>query len=143
MFMAFFVQIYAAFLTMQGFFRTFGLMCTNFDVAFRLATFFVPNMIMYTGYMIPVFEMKRWLFWIVSVLIQFLCIFLIFSSPYSTTSTLWHMVSIFRGFNPSRIKLYVPLAFSGCIENEFMRINLECDGAYVVPRNGPGMTKYP
>ena len=64
-------------------------------------------------------------------------------SPYSTTSTLWHMVGIFRGFNPSRIELYVPLAFSGCIENEFMRINLECDGAYVVPRNGPGMTKYP
>ena len=79
MFMAFFVQIYAAFLTMQGFFRTFGLMCTNFDVAFRLATFFVPNMIMYTGYMIPVFEMKRWLFWIVSVLIQFLSVFLTFS----------------------------------------------------------------
>ena len=51
---------------MQGFFRTFGLMCTNFDVAFRLATFFVPIMIVYTGYMIPVFEMKRWLFWIVS-----------------------------------------------------------------------------
>lgn len=40
-------------------------MCSNFDVAFRLATFFVPNMIVYTGYMIPVSQMKRWLFWIV------------------------------------------------------------------------------
>ena len=53
------------FLTMQGFFRTFGIMCTNFDSAFRLATFFIPNMIQYAGYMIPVFQMKRWLFWIV------------------------------------------------------------------------------
>ena len=51
---------------MQGFFRTFGIMCTNFDSAFRLATFFIPNMIQYAGYMIPVFQMKRWLFWIVS-----------------------------------------------------------------------------
>lgn len=53
---------------MQGFFRTFGHMCTNFDSAFRLATFFLPNMIMYAGYMIPVFQQKRWLFWIVSPL---------------------------------------------------------------------------
>ena len=50
---------------MQGFFRTFGIICTNFDSAFRLATFFIPNMIQYGGYMIPVFQMKRWLFWIV------------------------------------------------------------------------------
>ncbi|KAI0660568.1 ABC-2 type transporter-domain-containing protein [Cubamyces menziesii] len=56
--------IYMAFLTMQGFFRTFGVMCTNFDSAFRLAVFFIPNMILYAGYMIPVFQMKRWLFWI-------------------------------------------------------------------------------
>lgn len=52
---------------MQGFFRTFGLLCINFDSAFRLATFFLPNMIQYTGYMIPTFQMKRWLFWIVSL----------------------------------------------------------------------------
>ena len=51
---------------MQGFFRSFGLLCSNFDSAFRLATFFVPNMIQYIGYMIPVSQMKRWLFWIVS-----------------------------------------------------------------------------
>ncbi|KAF7795147.1 hypothetical protein EIP86_006295 [Pleurotus ostreatoroseus] len=31
---------------MQGFFRSFGLLCSNFDSAFRLATFFVPNMIL-------------------------------------------------------------------------------------------------
>ena len=49
---------------MQGFFRTFGIICTNFDSAFRLATVFIPNMVQYAGYMIPVQQMKRWLFWI-------------------------------------------------------------------------------
>ncbi|KAI0673630.1 ABC-2 type transporter-domain-containing protein [Trametes maxima] len=58
------IFVYVAFLAMQGFFRTFGIMCSNFDSAFRLATFFMPNMILYAGYMIPVFKMKRWLFWI-------------------------------------------------------------------------------
>ncbi|OBZ78638.1 Brefeldin A resistance protein [Grifola frondosa] len=97
---------YLAFLTMQGFFRTFGVMCSNFDNAFRLATFFIPNMIQYAGYMIPVFSMKRWLFWIYYI-------------------------------NP------VAYAWAGCIENEFMRISLTCDGNSIVPRNPPGVTKYP
>lgn len=35
---------YLAFLTMQGFFRTFGMICSNFDSAFRLAVFFIPNL---------------------------------------------------------------------------------------------------
>jgi ATP-binding cassette subfamily G (WHITE) protein 2 (SNQ2) len=35
---------YMAYLIMQGFFRTFGLMCFNFDSAFRLAVFFIPNL---------------------------------------------------------------------------------------------------
>lgn len=34
---------YIAYLVMQGFFRTFGLLCFNFDSAFRLAVFFIPN----------------------------------------------------------------------------------------------------
>ncbi|KDQ33995.1 hypothetical protein PLEOSDRAFT_1091717 [Pleurotus ostreatus PC15] len=42
---------YTAFLTMQGFFRTIGLFCTSFHTAF-------------SGYMISVDSMKRWLFWI-------------------------------------------------------------------------------
>ncbi len=58
-----------AFLTMQGFFRTFGLMCSSFDTAFRLSMFCLPNIIQYIGYMIPVQQMKRWLFWIVSILL--------------------------------------------------------------------------
>ncbi|KAG7452088.1 uncharacterized protein BT62DRAFT_882231 [Guyanagaster necrorhizus] len=97
---------YVAYLSMQGFFRTFGLLCQNFDVAFRLGTFFIPNFVEYCGYMLPVTSMKRWLFWIYYI-------------------------------NP------ISYAWQGCIENEFMRLNLLCNGDYVVPRNGPGMTKYP
>lgn len=55
---------YIAFLAIQGLFRTLGLLCFNFESAFRLVTFFVPNFILYLGYMIPVMKMKRWLFWI-------------------------------------------------------------------------------
>ncbi|KAF4611748.1 hypothetical protein D9613_004069 [Agrocybe pediades] len=55
---------YIAYLAMQGFFRTFGLICFNFDAAFRLAVFFIPNFVEYTGYILPVIKMKRWLFWI-------------------------------------------------------------------------------
>ncbi|KIJ66534.1 hypothetical protein HYDPIDRAFT_86385 [Hydnomerulius pinastri MD-312] len=105
-FWTFHLFVYLAYLAMQGFFRTFGLLCVNFDSAFRLATFFVPNIIQYCGYMIPTFDMKRWLFWIYYI------------DPLS-------------------------YAWAGAMENEFMRVTLTCDGDYVVPRNAPGMTKYP
>ncbi|KAJ7922816.1 pleiotropic drug resistance ABC transporter [Mycena leptocephala] len=109
---------YLAYLTMQGeFFRTFGLICTNFHVAFRLAVFFIPNFVEYTGYIIPVIKMKRWLFWIVS---------------------LNHLNLSFGILTP-----YLVLPWQACIENEFMRIQLTCDGNYVVPRNVGGLTKYP
>ena len=81
-----------AFLTMQGFFRTFGVMCTNFDSAFRLAVFFIPNMILYAGYMIPVFQMKRWLFWIVSSIVLLTLRDTNVPLLFSITSTLWPMV---------------------------------------------------
>ncbi|KAF8640630.1 hypothetical protein AX17_000290 [Amanita inopinata Kibby_2008] len=55
---------YISYLVMQGLFRTLGLICFNFDSAFRLATFFIPNFVEYSGYLIPVGSMKRWLFWI-------------------------------------------------------------------------------
>lgn len=97
---------YLAYLSMQGFFRTFGLVCRNFDHAFRMATFFIPNFIEYSGYILPVDSMKRWLFWIFYL-------------------------------NP------VAYAWSGCMENEFMRISMTCDGSYIVPRNAPGMDMYP
>lgn len=97
---------YIAYLIMQGFFRTFGLMCFNFDSAFRLAVFFIPNFIEYTGYILPVTHMKRWLFWIY------------YANP-------------------------VAYAWQACVENEFMRISLVCDGQGIIPRNGLGLTKYP
>lgn len=76
---------------MQGFFRTFGLMFSSFDGAFRIAAFFVPNMIQYVGYMIPVDRMKRWLFWIVSAATICRPSELLNHHP-SSTSTLWLMV---------------------------------------------------
>lgn len=105
-FFTFHVFNYIAYLAMQGFFRTFGLVCVSFDAAFRLAAFFVPNFVQYTGYIIPVTKMKRWLFWIYYV-------------------------------NP------VAYAWQGCMENEFMRIQLTCDGNAIIPRNGLGVTQYP
>ncbi|KAF8131532.1 pleiotropic drug resistance ABC transporter [Boletus edulis] len=105
-FFTFHLFIYLTYLAMQGFFRTFGLLCVNFDSAFRLATFFLSNMIQYTGYIIPTFQLKRWLLWI-------------------------------SYLNP------LSYGWAGAMENEFMRTSLICDGTYIVPRNGPGMTKYP
>ncbi|KAI0269180.1 ABC-2 type transporter-domain-containing protein [Gloeopeniophorella convolvens] len=55
---------YMAFLSIQGFFRTFGLFFSSYDTAFRLGAFFIPNLIIYIGYLIPVQQMKRWLFWL-------------------------------------------------------------------------------
>ncbi|KAI0273384.1 pleiotropic drug resistance ABC transporter [Gloeopeniophorella convolvens] len=97
---------YTAFLAMQGFFRTIGLFCKNFDTAIRLAIFFFPNIVLYAGYMIPINQMKRWLFWISYI-------------------------------NP------IYYALSALMENEFHRITLTCDGAYVVPRNAGNVSKYP
>ncbi|KAI5119991.1 hypothetical protein M0805_004434 [Coniferiporia weirii] len=105
-FFTFHLFTYFAFLAMQGFVRTLGLLCTNFDHAFRLATFFVPNMITYSGYIIPTFNMKKWLFWIA------------------------YIDPLYYGF-------------SGCMENEFMRLSLTCDGASVTPRNGGVLDDYP
>ena len=65
-FFTFALFTYLAFLALQGFFRTMGLLATSFDSAFKIAALFIPNMIFYSGYVIPVFQLKRWLFWIVS-----------------------------------------------------------------------------
>ena len=97
---------YTTYLSMQGFFRTFGLCFLNFDAAFRMVVLFVPNIIQYSGYLIPEFLMKRWLFWIYYI------------NPFS-------------------------YSWAGLMESEFSRISLVCEGSFVVPRNGPGMDKYP
>jgi ABC-type multidrug transport system permease subunit len=59
---------YITFLAMQGFFRTIGLFCSNFHTAFRVGVSIFPTLILYSGYMIPIDQMKRWLFWVVSQL---------------------------------------------------------------------------
>ena len=59
---------YTTFLAMQGFFRTIGLFFSNYFSAYRVAVSIFPNLILYAGYMVPINQMKRWLFWIVSQL---------------------------------------------------------------------------
>lgn len=59
-FFAFQMLVYVSFLVMQGFFRLLGILCNNFDQAYRLGSFFVPNMILYTG----------WLGFIISLLVN-------------------------------------------------------------------------
>ena len=105
-FWTFHIISYITFLSMQGFFRTFGLCFQNFDTAFRMSVIFFPNIIQYSGYLIPEFLMKRWLFWIYYI------------NPFS-------------------------YSWAGIMESEFSRISLVCEGSFVVPRNGPGIDKYP
>lgn len=49
---------------MTAFFRLIGTMTKSYDVAARLASILISIMVIYAGYMIPVFSMKRWLFWL-------------------------------------------------------------------------------
>jgi ATP-binding cassette, subfamily G (WHITE), member 2, SNQ2 len=63
-FFTFYLMVYTTFLAMTAFFRLIGTTCRSYDVAARLAAFLISGMVLYTGYMIPVFAMKRWLFWI-------------------------------------------------------------------------------
>jgi ATP-binding cassette, subfamily G (WHITE), member 2, SNQ2 len=57
---------YMAFLSIQGLFRTLGFFFSSYDAAFRMGAFLVTALVSYTGYLIPVQQMKKWLFWIVS-----------------------------------------------------------------------------
>jgi ABC-type multidrug transport system ATPase subunit len=63
-FFIFFLLIFTTFMVMSAFFRTIGVACGNYNVAARLASFTVSVFCTYTGYMIPLHSMKRWLFWI-------------------------------------------------------------------------------
>jgi ATP-binding cassette subfamily G (WHITE) protein 2 (SNQ2) len=62
-FFTFFLLVYTGFLAMSGFFRWTGTICANYDVAARFACVVVTAMVLYSGYLVPVFAMKRWLFW--------------------------------------------------------------------------------
>ncbi|CAE6385299.1 unnamed protein product [Rhizoctonia solani] len=105
-FFTFFLFIYLTFLTMTAFFRLIGIVCTGYEMASRSAALIITCMVTYSGYMIPVQAMKRWLFWI------------------------WYL-------NP------LNYGFGALMENEFYRIDLQCVGTYIVPRNVGSVTKYP
>ena len=95
---------YIAFLTMQGFFRTIGLFFSNYHSAFRVAVAIFPFLVLYAGYMIPVNQMKRWLFWIVRLLPAFGW------SPLITSHQFY--------INP------VNYAWSALMENEFQHLTV-------------------
>lgn len=57
---------YMAFLSIQALFRTLGFFFSSYDAAFRMGGFLVTGLAFFTGYLIPVQQMKRWLFWVVS-----------------------------------------------------------------------------
>ncbi|OCF78442.1 ATP-binding cassette transporter [Kwoniella mangroviensis CBS 8886] len=63
-FFMFFLFVFTTFMVMSAFFRTLGVATTDYNTAARLASVLISFMVTYTGYMIPVQQMKRWLFWI-------------------------------------------------------------------------------
>ncbi|KAF8748804.1 ABC transporter [Rhizoctonia solani] len=83
-----------------------GIICKSYDTAARLAAAIFMPMMIYSGYMIPVYAMKRWLFWI------------------------WYL-------NPTNY------GWAAMMENEFYRIDMTCDGDYIIPHNAGDVTKYP
>ncbi|GAA6043179.1 hypothetical protein JCM8097_008713 [Rhodosporidiobolus ruineniae] len=63
-FFSFYLIVASGFLSLAGFFRLLGTLCQNYDQASRLASFVVTIMILYSGYLIPIFSQHRWLFWL-------------------------------------------------------------------------------
>jgi ATP-binding cassette subfamily G (WHITE) protein 2 (SNQ2) len=84
------------YMVMSAFFRVLGTATRDYNVAARLASVLISFMVIYAGYMIPVFTMKRWLFWIYYL-------------------------------NP------LSYGFEALMVNEFKRVDLQCDAAYIVP----------
>lgn len=66
-FFTFYLVIIMTFWAMSAFFRFLGTVTADYNVAARLAAFLITAMVVYSGYLIPVFAMKRWLFWIYHV----------------------------------------------------------------------------
>lgn len=63
-FFTFYLFVMMSYMVMSAFFRVLGTATQSYDVAARLASVLISFMVVYAGYMIPVFTMKRWLFWI-------------------------------------------------------------------------------
>ncbi|GAA5846326.1 hypothetical protein JCM5353_001490 [Sporobolomyces roseus] len=106
-FFSFYIIVLSTYFALAGFFRLLGTLCANYDQASRLASVIITLMITYSGYLIPIFSQKRWLFWISYI-------------------------------NP------LQFGFSAAMANEFKRINLLCDGNYILPSNlGGAFPQYP
>lgn len=58
-FFTFYLYVWWAYLALATFFRFLGTLCSSYDVAARLASVIVSAFVLYSGYLIPVFSMKR------------------------------------------------------------------------------------
>ena len=64
-FWTFHIFNYITFLSIQGLFRTMGYLFSSYDAAFCLGAFLVTGLVFCTGYLIPLRQMKKWMFWMV------------------------------------------------------------------------------
>ncbi|GAA5932006.1 hypothetical protein JCM1841_003594 [Sporobolomyces salmonicolor] len=60
----YYLIVVAGYLSVASLFRLFGTICGNYDQASRLASAVVTVLILYSGYLVPIFSQKRWLFWL-------------------------------------------------------------------------------
>lgn len=63
-FFTFYIIVLAGFFSLAALFRLLGTLCSSFDIVARLAAIVITTLVLYSGYLVPVFSMKRWLFWI-------------------------------------------------------------------------------
>jgi ATP-binding cassette, subfamily G (WHITE), member 2, SNQ2 len=108
---------------MTAFFRLIGTTCRSFDVAARLASFLISGMVLYTGYLIPMADMKRWLFWI---------------SYIDVCTIIFHAREVIA-YNRLQPLNY---GFAALMINEFSHLSLFCDAPYLIPY-GPSYDDVP
>ena len=63
-FFTFYLVVISGYFALATFFRFLGSLCSSYDVAARLASVIVSAFVLYSGYLIPTFAQKRWLFWL-------------------------------------------------------------------------------
>ncbi|GAA5893783.1 hypothetical protein JCM8208_001243 [Rhodotorula glutinis] len=63
-FFSYYLIVLTTFLATSAWFRLFGTLCRNYDQANRYVSAIVTLFELYSGYLIPIFAQKRWLFWL-------------------------------------------------------------------------------
>lgn len=124
-FFTFYLLVLSGYLSLASFFRFLGSLCSSYDIAARLASVIVSAFVLYCGYLIPVFSMKRWLFWL----------YYINPVQYGFSAIMVSEKARSRLLSPWHFADTSPVT-SSSQWNEFKRINLDCVGSYIVP-NGP------